>query len=112
MLKGLCMKLFLYIAYSLLTLLATPQYFAKESVAKETFNARFEYEMEIKEARKLEANVAKLKLGDSIDTVRSILGKPDYERILHTKQLLGGGRIVAKKLTYVIKRVHMDSDNV
>ena len=56
--------------------------------------------------------VAKIKKGISLEVVKGLLGQPDSEQILHTKQLVGGGKFVAKQITYVLKRVHVKEDNI
>jgi hypothetical protein len=107
------MKLFLRLVSLGLVIMATCTLcFADELVPKEKSLIKFEYEMGGKAAQKLEADVARLTKGTSLDVVKNLLGKPTSERTLHTKQLLGGGKFIAKEITYVLKRVHMNDDNV
>lgn len=85
---------------------------AAELPLKGESQIKFEYELTRKDAQKLESEVAGLTKGSSLDAVKSLLGKPDAERTLHTKQFFGGGRFVAKEITYVLERVHIGNDNV
>lgn len=79
---------------------------------REKSQSKFEYEMSSKDAQKLESGVAGLKKGMSLDTVMIVLGKPDSERVLYTKKFFGGGKFVSKKITYVLKRVQINNNNV
>ena len=68
--------------------------------------------MNNKAAQQLELKVAGLKKGALVGVVKALLGQPDSERTLYTKQFFGGGKFVAKQITYVLKRVHLYDDNV
>jgi len=100
------------VVLGLLFLSGVPLSVADGLASKAKPQIKFEYEMSGKDAQKLEAGVARLKKGVSLDVVKGLLGKPDSERILHTKQFFGGGKFVAKEITYVLKRVHENDDNV
>ena len=77
------MKLILrVVVLGLLFLSGVPLSVADGLASKAKPQIKFEYEMSGKDAQKLEAGVARLKKGVSLDVVKGLLGKPDSERIL------------------------------
>jgi hypothetical protein len=73
---------------------------------------KFEYEMPLQEVERLESRVLRLRKGNSLQEVKTLLGKPTSERILRTKPLFGAAEFVSKELVYLLKSVHVNENNV
>jgi hypothetical protein len=62
------------------------------------------FEMDAAKQAKLQAALQELKIGDDYQKIVIVLGKPDYDQALATKD----GKFVARPLTYYVKRWRKD----
>lgn len=63
----------------------------------------FEFELSPEEVERLEKGLTQLKLGDSVQRAKSILGKPSDEGELYRKHVVGRGTFVNRYLRYNVK---------
>ena len=71
----------------------------------------FQFEMSAPEVARLETEIAKLKLGDSIEKVKKVLGKPSAEGNYFRKGIWSS-TLVMKYLKYNLKVVKTDGKNI
>lgn len=90
----------------------SPPAFAYGDDRSKKENIYFEFELSPKEVERLENGLAQLKLGDSIQKAKRLLGKPSSEGELYRKRVFGRSTFVSRYLYYNVKMVQVNGTNV
>lgn len=89
----------------------SPPAFANGDGKSNKGSIHFEFELSTEAVEHLEKGLAQLKLGDSVQRAKSLLGKPSDEGELYRKGVFRG-TFVNKYLKYYVKLVEIDSKNL
>ena len=80
-------------------------------IAKSSAPKTYAFELDPEKVRHLEAGLARIRIGDSMQTVKSTMGQPDSENPVYRPQLFGKNVFQFTVFDYVLKRVSLEDDN-